>query len=105
VVFANAVAGVWALVAHRSASARHRALWWFTGVAQVLVFVQAILGAPQVSDDNRDALGFHIFYGVLCMVSIGILYSYRQQLRAHIYLLYGFGGLFIMGLALRAMFL
>jgi hypothetical protein len=34
---------------------------------------------------------------------VGILYSYRQQIRYRIYLLYGFGGLFVMGLGIRAM--
>jgi len=31
------------------------------------------------------------------------VYSYRAQLRHKLYLLYGFGGLFLMGLGIRAM--
>ena len=37
--------------------------------------------------------------------SVAIVYSYRAQLRAQRYLLYGFGGLFLMGLGIRAMVL
>ena len=38
----------------------------------------------------------------LILATIGIIYSYRHQLREHLYVLYGLGGLFLMGLALRA---
>ena len=34
---------------------------------------------------------------------MGFLYSYRQQLKHRLYLLYGLGGIFIMGLGIRAM--
>ena len=44
-----------------------------------------------------------MFYGFVALASVGIIYSYRQQLRRQVYLLYGFGGLFLMGLAIRAM--
>ena len=43
---------------------------------------------------------FHAFYGFVALATIGIVYSYRHQLREHLYLLYGLGGLFLMGLAL-----
>ena len=36
-------------------------------------------------------------------IAITILYSYRVQLKHKLYLLYGFGGLFVMGLGIRAM--
>ena len=36
------------------------------------------------------------------IITVGILYSYRQQLRHRVYLLYGLGGLFLMGLGIRA---
>jgi hypothetical protein len=43
-----------------------------------------------------------MFYGFLTIISVGIIYSYREQLRDRLYLLYGLGGLFIMGLGIRA---
>ena len=46
---------------------------------------------------------FHAFYGFVGIIAIAIIYSYRAQLKGRVYLLYGFGGLFIMGLGIRAM--
>jgi hypothetical protein len=46
---------------------------------------------------------FHAFYGFVAIIAIAIIYSYRAQLKGRVYLLYGFGGLFIMGLGIRAM--
>ncbi len=39
----------------------------------------------------------------VAIIAIGIIYSYRHQMRHRLYLLYGFGGLFIMGLGIRAL--
>lgn len=103
VVLANALAGVWALAAHRSEPLRRRALWWFTGFAQVAIAVEVILGVILVTREDRDPPQFHMFYGFVALASVGIIYSYRQQLVERRYLLYGFGGLFLMGLAIRAM--
>jgi hypothetical protein len=36
-------------------------------------------------------------------MAVAIIYSYRSQLKGKLYLLYGFGGLFLMGLGIRAM--
>ena len=44
-----------------------------------------------------------MFYGFVAIISVAILYSYRTQLRHKLYLLYGGGGLFLMGLGIRAM--
>ena len=82
---------------------RSRALWWFTVFAQLSMFVQVGLGVGMVAGQDREAAQFHMFYGFVAIIAIGILYSYRQQLRHRLYLLYGFGGLFVMGLGIRAM--
>jgi hypothetical protein len=55
-----------------------------------------------VAIDDHEVAQFHAFYGFVALASIGIVYSYRHQLRQHLYLLYGLGGLFLMGLALRS---
>jgi len=103
VVVSNAVAGLWALAAHWLPAARHRSLWWFTVAAQLTIVAQVILGVLVVTTEDREAPQFHMFYGFVALASVGIIYSYRQQLAAHRYLLYGLGGLFLMGLAIRAM--
>jgi hypothetical protein len=43
-----------------------------------------------------------MFYGFVAIISVAILYAYRSSLRANLYLLYGLGGLFLMGLGIRA---
>ncbi len=102
VVVSNAVAGLWALGAHWRPALRSRWLWWFTAAAELTIVAQVILGVVLVAGEDREAPQFHMFYGFVALASVGIIYSYRQQIAAHIYLLYGLGGLFLMGLALRA---
>jgi hypothetical protein len=59
-------------------------------------------GVAIVSSEDIDPPQFHMFYGFVALITVGIVYSYRQQLAQWKYLLYGGGGLFLMGLALRA---
>jgi hypothetical protein len=102
VIASNALAGTWALAANWLPALRHRQLWWFTAAAEVTIFVQVILGVIMVSAQGIAVPQFHMFYGFVALITVGILYSYRQQIAEHRYLLYGLGGLFLMGLGLRA---
>ena len=101
----NGLGGLWALCAHSVAGLRTKALWWFTLAVELVVFVEIGLGVWLVARLDREVADFHQFYGFVALVAIGIIYSYRSQLRERIYLLYGFGGLFIMGLGIRSMLL
>jgi hypothetical protein len=101
-ILANASAGVWSLGAHKVPALRTRALWWFTVAAEVSVFVQVALGVWMVSHNKAEPPQFHLFYGFVAIIAVGILYGYRFQMQKWLYLLYGFGGLFIMGLGIRA---
>lgn len=103
VIIGNALAGIWALSAHRVTPLRSRALWWFTGLVQFAVFVQVALGVALVNKHKIGFPQFHAFYGFVAIIAIAIIYSYRAQLKSRVYLLYGFGGLFLMGLGIRAM--
>ncbi len=102
VVVGNGLAGLWSLGAAWRPSLRVRGLWWFTAAAEVALFVQVGLGVALLQQ-GRQVEDLHTFYGFLAIVAVAIIYSYRQQLRHRLYLLYGFGGLFLMGLAIRAM--
>lgn len=104
VIGANAIAGGWALAAHRSDRAR-AGLWPFVIAAQVLIFVQAILGVVLQNVEDLEPDDFHYLYGFSMIVAVALLYGYRQQMHEHRFLLYGGGSLFIMGMAIRAMFL
>lgn len=101
-ILGNAMAGVWALAAARLPALRTQALWWFTAFAEIAVFVQVGLGAVLYSGGLRPPV-FHMFYGFVAIIAVAIFYSYRAQMRHRLYLLYGLGGLFVMGLGIRAM--
>ena len=103
VVIGNGLAGVWALAAHWLPALRTRALWWFTLLAELTIFVQVGMGVGLVAGEDLEPVQFHMFYGFVAIIAVAIIYSYRQQLASWRYLLYGFGGLFLMGLGIRAM--
>jgi hypothetical protein len=103
VIVSNGLAGLWSLGAHRWPTLRSRAMWWFTAGAEATILVQVIFGITLLNHYKLHAPKFHMFYGFVALIAITILYSYRVQLKHKLYLLYGFGGLFVMGLGIRAM--
>ncbi len=102
-IIGNGLAGVWALGANWWTPLRTRALWWFIAIAELTVFVQVTLGVILVNKYKLEFPKFHAFYGFVAIVAVAIIYSYRAQMRHRLYLLYGFGSIFIMGLGIRAM--
>lgn len=102
VVATNAFVGLWAMAAHWQTALRTRWLWTATVVAELTIVVQVCLGVALVAVQDLEVAQFHAFYGFVALATIGIVYSYRQQVQEHLYVLYGLGGLFLMGLALRA---
>ena len=102
-IVANALAGAWCLGAHWLPALRTRALWWFVIAAELTVFIQVMFGVTLVAGQHYEPPKFHMLYGFSGIIAVAILYSYRQQLGEKKFLLYGFGGLFIMGLGIRAM--
>lgn len=103
VVGTNGIVGLWALAAHYQERFRTAALWRATLVAELTIFAEVSLGVALVALQDYEVAQFHAFYGFVAIIAVGIVYSYRQQLQPHLYLLYGLGGLFLMGLALRAL--
>jgi len=101
VIIANAVVGLWALGAHWAEPLRRAALWWAAGAAHTTVGIQVVIGVVLVAGQGREANDFHMFYGFLGLVGVAIIVSYRH-LVAYRYLIYGLGGFFVMGLAIRA---
>ena len=103
VIIGNGLAGIWALAANWLEPLRTRAMWWFIGAVQASVFVQVTMGASLVGHYKVPLPKFHAFYGFVAIIAVAIIYSYRVQMKHRLYLLYGFGGLFIAGLGIRAM--
>jgi hypothetical protein len=104
-IVANFLAGVYTLVAWRVPKLRNRWLWWPTIVAEAMMLIQVFLGVLLVSAEDYEPPRFHMFYGFVAFIAIGLLYSYRYVWRAanRMELAYGLGGLFIMGLGIRAL--
>jgi hypothetical protein len=104
-IVVNGLAGLYALAAWRWRRLRSRWVWRTTIVAEAAALLQILLGTILVAGDEgyRQVVPrFHMFYGFVMFVTIGLLYQYRSQMRGRVELLYGLGGLFIMGLGIRA---
>lgn len=104
VIFATGVAGLSATAAHWLEALRVPALWIVQHVAHALVVVQVMAGAGIVATSDIEPSQTHMFYGFLTFVGVGLIIGYRH-LSEYRYLLYGLGGLFVMGLAIRALLL
>ena len=106
-IIANALAGAWALAAHRWSGLRGRPMWAVIVIAQLTTFAQAITGTILMSRDDLEPGRLHALYGFSAVIAVGILYSYRTSpfMRGKQYVLYGLGSLFIMGLGLRELVL
>ena len=65
----------------------------------------AVLGVLVTNRYDLPVPQLHALYGFSGIIAIGIIYSYRNQMHHRLYLLYGVGSLFIMGLGIRAMVL
>ncbi len=101
----NAIAGLYCLAAWKWTSLRGRPVWIVTAIAQIAILIQVAFGVAMVAGDKGYAKSvprFHMFYGFVIFITIGLLYAYRQQMRGRLELLYGLGGLFVMGLGIRA---
>ena len=73
-----------------------------TIVAEVAMLVQVLVGVILVASDQYEAPRFHMFYGFVIFITVGLLYQYRGSMKGRLEMLYGFGGLFVMGLGIRA---
>jgi hypothetical protein len=81
---------------------RGRWMWIPTIAAEAAMMLQVLVGVTLVASHQYVAPRFHMFYGFVAFLTVGIAYSYRQQMRGRRELFYGLVGLFIMGLGIRA---
>lgn len=105
-ILSNGAIGLWFTAAQYQVALRMKRMWLTVIPPQVIVMIQAILGAA-IAARGVDLDDMHALYGFSAIVAVGILYSYRSSpfIRDRQYLLYGIGSLFIMGLGIRNMFL
>jgi hypothetical protein len=103
VVLANGLVGLALIAAQFVEPMRRPWLWGLVVAAQLAIFVQVVLGVWLVAAEDLTVDQLHQFYGFVALITVGILSSYRTQLRDRLYLVYGLASLFLMGLAIRAM--
>ena len=101
---ANALAGIIGLIAWKKPRFRGRHVWIATIAAEGAIMLQVLVGVIMVSSKKYEAPRFHMFYGFVAFITVGLLYSYKYvwKARGWMELAYGLGGLFIMGLGIRA---
>ena len=99
----NGFVGAWCTGAQYAPVLRRRAMWLAVIVAQLVVGVQAIIGAILATRPGVPLDDMHALYGFSAVIAVGILYSYRSSpfIRDKQSLLYGLGTLFVMALGLR----
>ena len=89
---------------------RGRWVWALTIVAEAALALQVVLGVVLVASDRYTVARFHMFYGFVGFLTIGLAYQYRDNFRRDeetprwrsVELFYGIVGLFLMGVAIRA---
>lgn len=99
---ANALAGLVGLVAWRRPRRRGAWVWWMTGIAEVMLLAQVLTGVALTSAGRYQAPRFHMFYGFVAFITVGLAYGYRASMRGRLEMLYGLIGLFLMGVGIRA---
>ena len=98
----NALAGVVAGIAWRKESWRGRWVWITTIVAEAALMLQVLIGVILVSSHKYTAPRFHMFYGFVAFITVGLAYSYRFQMRGRLEFFYMLVGFFLMGVGIRA---
>ena len=101
-IVVNGLVGLAALLAWRVARVRGSSLWIATIIAEAAMMVQVLVGVVLVASKDFTVPRFHMFYGFLAFLTVGLAYQYRDQMRGRREMLYGLVGLFIMGLGIRA---
>ena len=101
-IVGNGIVGLLALLAWRVRNARGRWLWVCTIAAESAMMLQVLVGAILVASKDYTVVRFHMFYGFLAFLTVGLAYQYRHSMRGRVEMFYGLVGLFLMGLGIRA---
>jgi hypothetical protein len=99
---ANGLAGIVALIAWKKPGFRGRHVWIATIAAEGAIMLQVLTGVIMVSSKDYVAPRFHMFYGFVAFITVGLAYSYRYAMKGKMEMWYGLVGLFLMGCGIRA---
>jgi hypothetical protein len=101
-VVSTGLVGVWGLVLAVMKRAPGRAFNIARAVAIVTMLIQVSAGVYLYSNGVRPGNSFHVFYGVVIVITLTLAYLYRSTMARKPALTYGILLLFVMGLGLRA---
>jgi hypothetical protein len=101
-VVSTGLVGVWGLVLAVMKRAPGRAFNIARAVAIVTMLIQVSAGVYLYSNGVRPGNSFHVFYGVVIVITLTLAYLYRSTMAKKPALTYGVLLLFVMGLGLRA---
>jgi len=72
------------------------------GAAIVAILIQVAAGVILYVSGLRPVNGFHVFYGMVIVITLSLAYVYRATMARNSALWYGLLLLFVMGLGVRA---
>jgi len=99
---ATGVVGLWGLVTAIAKRELPGAFIWARGIAIATILIQVAAGVYLYSNGMKPGNSFHVFYGVVIVVTLTLAYLYRTTMARKPALTYGILLLFVMGLGLRA---
>jgi len=94
--------GAWGLVLAIAKRPMSRSFVWARGLAIGAILLQVAAGVYLYSNGVRPGNSFHVFYGIVIVVTLTFAYLYRSTMAQKPALTYGLLLLFMMGLGLRA---
>ena len=101
-VVSTGIVGAWGLLLAVLKRQPGRAFIVARGVAIATMLVQVSAGVYLYSNGVKPGNAFHVFYGVVIVITLTLAYLYRSTMARRPALTYGILLLFVMGLGLRA---
>jgi hypothetical protein len=94
--------GLWGLAMALLKRTPPKAFEWARGTAVAAMLLQVVAGVYLYSNGVKPGNAFHVFYGVVIVITLSLVYVYRSTMARKPALTYGILLLFVMGLGLRA---
>lgn len=101
-IAATGIVGLWGLITALVKRELPKAFVWARGVAIATMLIQVGAGVYLFSNGVQPGNSFHVFYGVVIVVTLTLAYLYRTTMARKPALTYGILLLFVMGLGFRA---
>jgi hypothetical protein len=101
-VVTTGLVGLWGVVLAAMKREPTQQFRYATAVAGAVMLIQVGAGLWLWGQGRRPGDGFHVFYGVVIVITFSLAYVYRAPMGRRPALSYGLLMLFVMGLGLRA---